>query len=605
MRRNVKILVVFLLLVVIVCPTALTACNAKGKYVRFTFQSQTRDYESYAYYTDEWFGHSATEYDPSLATASLTFAMACFGAAEESKRSYDNAEAFLKETGYTGIRVNEHFKIVGLADTMGVIIGRKQFGEYTLIALGLRGANYGSEWASNFTLGYEIESPYHRGFYEGANIALGFLAHYLAEEGVSGKIKIWTSGYSRSAAVCNIACGRLNEALLYGYRLLPSSVELTKEDVYAYCFETPQGVPIARDPAPKSALYDNIFCVTNHDDVIPKAVMRELGFTRYGVEITLPDRRTDPNFAENVKKVEEQYGKLRSTMLFGSYDLKSFTMKRVEIDDKTIALVDDDRYVNWTQGLYFDEFVSTVTTVGIGTREAYARDFQDGLRALFRIIYNDAPTLTSGADILLALVRQLIDLDEAGVLMDDLIHAPSRIAADVTLLLSRALDGVGAQYSEAIKRFVAAIAEAFAKTAQAEPGLLLSLLSVENLTSVGRAHFPEVSLAYLRAMDKHYTSDPVAAPVDGRYYKVEISGTAENILFMREETIVAAVESGVVLDVGSSASYGYHHGRYVFYLPIGDYRFYADVYVNVQRYDPTTGGYVSVPVTLMDGVGTI
>ena len=69
--------------------------------------------------------------------------------------------------------------------------------------------------------------------------------------------------------------------------------------------------------------------------------------------------------------------------------------------------------------------------------------------------------------------------------------------------------------------------------------------------------------------------------------------------------IVAAVESGVVLDVGSSASYGYHHGRYVFYLPIGDYRFYADAYVNVQRYDPTTGGYVSVPVTLMDGVGTI
>ena len=61
---------------------------------------------------------------------------------------------------------------------------------------------------------------------------------------LTGRLKIWISGYSRAGASCNVASGRMDEFIRDGVPFLGDKVQLSKEDLYAYCFEAPRGVPL-------------------------------------------------------------------------------------------------------------------------------------------------------------------------------------------------------------------------------------------------------------------------------------------------------------------------------------------------------------------------
>ena len=61
-------------------------------------------------------------------------------------------------------------------------------------------------------------------------------------------------------------------------------MNLTRNHIYSYCFEAPQGAPNEKDengeiPA-KGKDYDNIFNISNFNDPVPLVAMNELGFAR-------------------------------------------------------------------------------------------------------------------------------------------------------------------------------------------------------------------------------------------------------------------------------------------------------------------------------------
>lgn len=70
----------------------------------------------------------------------------------------------------------------------------------------LRGVGYGAEWVSNLHLG---ENSWHYGFVTAAEQFFADLQDYLAcakaAAGELGTIKLWLGGYSRGAAVANLA----------------------------------------------------------------------------------------------------------------------------------------------------------------------------------------------------------------------------------------------------------------------------------------------------------------------------------------------------------------------------------------------------------------
>ena len=152
------------------------------------------DYVMPFIYTDDYFATSACNLNvtgkempwtalenKSLATTSMDFTMACYGSNEEATNEADydtdydkNGIAFLEACDFENIVSNNiefdgsnpstqdnKFNKFPSKDSIGVIVGSKDITVWTgeqnetfkLVAIGVRGAGYGAEWASNLTLG--------------------------------------------------------------------------------------------------------------------------------------------------------------------------------------------------------------------------------------------------------------------------------------------------------------------------------------------------------------------------------------------------------------------------------------------------------------------
>ena len=95
-------------------------------------------------------------------------------------RCYERAEEFFSDIGYSDFDSNAETDYVGTAETIGIALAKKTILDggvpYTIVAVSVRGGGYGSEWASNFTVGYSDENNgNHKGFYESRDRALEFV----------------------------------------------------------------------------------------------------------------------------------------------------------------------------------------------------------------------------------------------------------------------------------------------------------------------------------------------------------------------------------------------------------------------------------------------
>ena len=177
------------------------------------------------YYSDAWFLETSAAANSHLATLSAMTSVAA-----------DIGE-LLEALGFAGIRMNAYYADdIKLADSMGCIIGSKTLADgATLLAIIPRSTDYGTEWAGNLHVG---GSGFHQGFQAARDEILRFLKSYIETEGVTGRVKIWATGFSRGAAVINLVGGFLaGDSGYFG-----GSVSIAPEDVFVYTFATPMGV---------------------------------------------------------------------------------------------------------------------------------------------------------------------------------------------------------------------------------------------------------------------------------------------------------------------------------------------------------------------------
>lgn len=278
MKRIISLLLA-LVLVLSVGAAAYAAPAVPGEKTVTAHYKMEREFHRNFKYSDHYFDGTAYTYRDDLARVSLALS----GVA--GTKEFFNE--FAPQIGLKNVAFSKWMSQDTEQDSIGVSVGTKKLrdtkGAYTLVVAPIRGSSYHQEWAGNVNVGYNGE---HLGFAIARNKALRFLKVYIKKQGITGRIKLWTVGYSRGAAVANFIGGALDD----GYDL--GDVTLAPEDTFIYTFETVLG---ADERNVQDKKYDNIHNIINPSDIVTAVPFREWGFARYGVDHFTPVKG-DPNY---------------------------------------------------------------------------------------------------------------------------------------------------------------------------------------------------------------------------------------------------------------------------------------------------------------------
>lgn len=161
-------------------------------------------------------------------------------AIKDVTRNPENILNMLSDMGFENVKANEEYTSEEYINTTGVAVGKHTVTAdgktYTLLAIIIRGAGYRQEWAGNFTTG---DNGFHEGFKSARDEALRFVKQYIKDNGISGDIKVWTTGHSRGGAIANLVGGFFAGG---GIDYFDGAVSITPEDVYCYTYATPNNV---------------------------------------------------------------------------------------------------------------------------------------------------------------------------------------------------------------------------------------------------------------------------------------------------------------------------------------------------------------------------
>lgn len=208
---------------------------------------------------------------------SYTMAQASLGLAASTARSNPKVVArqyktYLTKAGFTDLYAFGYDKPTQ-ENTLSGVIGRKQIGDYTVIAAVTCGQGYKNEWAGNMKVGKGVR---HEGFEEASVKLENHIANYIDEYQIYGRKKLWLTGISRAAAVANLTAADAIEGGEY-------------EDVYAYLF----GVPRTTKEPKK---YAGIFNICGQYDPVAAIPFETWGFERYGTDMYTPAQESDADF---------------------------------------------------------------------------------------------------------------------------------------------------------------------------------------------------------------------------------------------------------------------------------------------------------------------
>lgn len=256
-----------------------------------------------AVYSDKFFYRDNTVYHKDLSALTLALAMAGFTAPEfytlpEEERHPGNSnieKTYEELTFFNDSYYNYDKPLSDVSDKVAYSFAMKYITDDngsvdTLVTALVRGANYGGEWASNFNI-YQTSlssRENHFGFQTSANEVYESLNAYLEEHSnqIKGELKIWTTGYSRGAAVSNLLSHLINypkeEDFLRGI--------FKSDNLYSYAFACTRG---AYDTGEVFENDKNIFAINSPSDLIPMIPFGEWGFVSYGNSINISDTLTE------------------------------------------------------------------------------------------------------------------------------------------------------------------------------------------------------------------------------------------------------------------------------------------------------------------------
>ena len=222
------------------------------------------------------FGDS-TKYDETLAISSL-----CMTVEAEDKETlkdffdafgFKTFEAYNGESGDYDDKDNPDSISYGLAHMID------PYDNNGIIEVAIRGVNYSSEWTSNFNIGKDGE---HHGFSNAAKLVYTGLKSYIdknfSEEYTKKKLKLWITGYSRSAAVADI----LSYYILTGLDTTYAKLDIDKSKVFTYTFATPRSLI-----AEHAEAYTNVFNHISNADLVTYVAPKEYELYRCGTDKVL------------------------------------------------------------------------------------------------------------------------------------------------------------------------------------------------------------------------------------------------------------------------------------------------------------------------------
>ena len=250
-------------------------------------------------YSDSFFCAPASQYNHQLCKASLGLM------ASSTRLLYDaedcaldsNAIQFLKDGGFSDIVTYDYDKPDGrytVANTISHKTITDKDGPFELIAIGIDGHGYTNEWESNFDIGTDTV---HEGFADSSQKVYEHFLAYVEDHHLSGRMKVWITGFSRAAAISNVLGARLTD-----------SDRFTVDDVYVYTFATPR---TTKDP--KEGQYPNIFNIVGSTDPVPMVPFRDWGYDRYGTTFYTLAQETDSSWYRQAIDVSDVYWDLTGT----------------------------------------------------------------------------------------------------------------------------------------------------------------------------------------------------------------------------------------------------------------------------------------------------
>lgn len=540
----------------------------------FSYPGTETDYTSTYYYDDNYFKNSSYIYNQSLATMSLCLELSAWGSSAESDytKKMKNAQALLEEIGFTGFDHNytdfaEEGKVgKPTKDSVGSVIANKQitFGneDYTLIAVAVRGGGYEREWASNFKIGTEGN---HEGFSEARDIVIDLIENYIQEQGITGKLKFWVTGFSRAAATANMVAGAIDNKQV---DLGNCTLELS--DLFAYTFETPAGV-IGTEK--KAAKYNNIFNIVNKNDPVPMVAPGYWGFGRYGKDRFLSTAESDgiTTYTKNKNAMLTCYQEMSG---YEGYTIDDFTMKKINIDGwrilpggkPFISIEDDTKNAN-PQSAFLDSYVKMLTKDFLKSRDNFVSRYQSGIRDACGIFFG---TDSAKKDKLFELVKNKFSNNWKTILGTFLnpFKGEMEAYALVSDYLKECLDDAGiTNYSRSeFESSVQMLCDLVLAVASNHPNLASTL--IYNLDGIGQAHYPELCLAWMQSMDKNYTTDAGLSFSNGKYRVIRINCPVDVAVYDAQENKLAAIINNTPQENGQVVAVFSEDDEKLIYLPV-------------------------------------
>lgn len=534
MKRTISIVLVLMMLVSLVPMAALAEDSGYDTVtgsIMFNagHDDSETDHPCPFVYSDGYFTESAYTYRQELATVTMAMCLAAGNVADPARYQEGPANliSFFEQIGFEDFEANKDFTTRPGRNTFGVGIANKQISvdgeDYTVIAIGLRGCGYYAEWAGDLNVGLSGD---HEGFAICRDTAFDFLREYLAgHPEISGKIKIWCTGYSRGAAGANMLGGKIDDCIMSG-ESLGENVTLSAKDVYIYTFEAPKGADAS---TVNSKVYNNIHNVINYNDLVVKVAPDCMDFARYGVDHVMPSAKLDSNYDElraNMLTVFETFENA------GEYRIDNFkyvTVTPTATADKVIQSIKGNVM---SQGEFLDILVDKLFTKVFTTRdEVYAAqgDLQEIIVPIIGTYPEQWDTVKqslgeNAKDNLAKIMASLFKGEDSAV----------NVIADIVLDTMRDA-GITEYNSRQVREMVRPLVKLLIKIAAACPDELATLLY--NVVGIMSAHYGELGMSWMMTVPADYmTNKQTAAALpfddvpDGAWYYDDLKYAYDNNL---------------------------------------------------------------------------
>ena len=324
----------------------------------------------------------------------------------------------------------------------------------------------------------------HAGFIKAADKAMTFLKQYIADQGITGRVKLWVSGFSRAAAASNLLGARIDQGESLG-----ANVSITPHDLYCYTFETPQG---AQDSHAKDPIYDNIYNIMNPNDFVPLVSFDAWDQVRYGQDLYTPAYQIDENYAELKPAMSAEISKMGWMSLLGF----------------NIDLIDNFTYVDLnlfsnekiTQTEYYQMFIDALMKDMIINRENMVDNVQADIQELSSTLLGiDSSRLMKAIQLFAgklanpAMFTNLLNAIAQGTAVDRF----------VDLVMESLVEAGCANYNgDQVRAMLKNLAPRLLSFMAKNPVLSFNL--VVNLIQIVNAHFSEVTNAWLRSVPASY-----------------------------------------------------------------------------------------------------